>query len=62
MKATKGKITIYNKTKFSKSKNKDRGFGEYTCYYKGHSIDVFVVYSPKAAIRVINKLIKKGEI
>ena len=58
----KGKIKIYNPEKFSKSKNKDRGFGEYTCYYKGHSIDVWGVYSPKAAIRKINRLIKKGEL
>lgn len=56
------KIKIYDKHKYSKSKNKDRGFGSYICYYKGHSIDVWGVYSPKAAIRKINKLIKKGEL
>lgn len=53
MKATKGKIKIYEPLK-------ERG--SYICYYKKHSIDVFGVNSPKAAIRVINKLIKKGEI
>lgn len=56
MKFTKGKIKVYNPEKFSKSKNKDRGFGSYICYYKGHSIDIFGVYSPKAAVRLVRKL------
>ena len=60
MKQTKGKIKIYQPFKFSRTK--DKGFASYTCYYKGHSIDVFGVYSPKAAIRLFNKLIKKGEL
>lgn len=60
MKQTKGKIKIYQPFKFSRTK--DKGFASYTCYYKGHSIDVFGVYSPKAAIRLVNKLIKKGEL
>lgn len=54
------KIKIYDKHKWSKSK--DRGYASYVCYYKGHSIDVFGVYSPKAAIRKINKLIKLGKL
>lgn len=62
MKFTKGKIKIYNPVKYSKSKNKDRGFGSYICYYKGHSIDVWGVYSPKAAIRKLNKMINLGEL
>lgn len=53
MKTTKGKIKIYEPLK---------GRGSYICYYKGHSIDVFGVNSPKAAIRLVNKLIKKGEL
>ena len=57
MKQTKGKIKIYQPFKFSRTK--DKGFASYTCYYKGHSIDVFGVYSPKAAIRLVNKLIQK---
>lgn len=60
MKQTKGKIKIYQPFKFSRTK--DKGFASYTCYYKGHSIDVFGTYSPKAAIRLVNKLIKKGEL
>ena len=60
MKQTKGKIKIYQPFKFSRTK--DKGFASYTCYYKGHSIDVFGVYSPKAAIRLVNKLIQKGEL
>ena len=60
MKQTKGKIKIYQPFKFSRTK--DKGFASYTCYYKGHSIDVFGVYSPKAAIRLVNKLIKNGEL
>ena len=55
-------VKIYDKHKWSKSRNYDRGYGCYTCYYKGNSIDVWNVYSPKAAIRRINKLIKKGEL
>jgi len=47
--------------KWNKSRNYDRGYGCYTCYYKGNSIDVWGVYSPKAAIRRIIKGIKKGE-
>ena len=54
------KIRIYQPFKFSRTK--DKGFASYTCYYKGHSIDVFGVYSPKAAIRLVNKLIQKGEL
>lgn len=56
------KIKIYDKHKWNKSRNYDKGCGSYTCYYKGNSIDVWHVYSPKAAIRCINKLIKKGEL
>lgn len=47
--------------KWNKSRNYDIGYGCYTCYYKGNSIDVWGVYSPKAAIRRIIKGIKKGE-
>lgn len=54
------KIKIYDKHKWSRSK--DKGYASYVCYYKGHSIDVFGVYSPKAAIRTVIKLIKKGEL
>ena len=57
MKQTKGKIKIYQSFKFSRTK--DKGFASYTCYYKWNSIDVFGVYSPKAAIRLVNKLIQK---
>ena len=60
MKQTKGKIKIYQPFKFSRTK--DKGFASYTCYYNGHSIDVFGAYSPKAAIRLVNNLIKKGEL
>lgn len=60
MKQTKGKVKIYQPFKFSHTK--DKGFASYTCYYKRHSIDVFGAYSPKAAIRLVNKLIKKGEL
>lgn len=56
------KIKIYDKHKWNKSRNYDKGVGCYTCYYKGRSIDVWNVYSPKAAIRRLNKLIKKGEL
>lgn len=56
------KIKIYDKHKWNKSRNYDKGCGNYTCYYKGNPIDVWRVYSPKAAIRCINKLIKKGEL
>lgn len=63
MKPTKGKIKIYNPYKYSRSKNKEwHGFASYICYYKGHSIDVYGKYSPKAAIRLINKLIKAGKL
>ena len=58
MKPTKGKIKIYYPQKFSKSRNYDRGYGGYTCYYKGNSIDVCGVYSPKAAVRKIIKYYK----
>ena len=58
--ATKGKIKIYFPEKFNKSRNYDRGAASYICYYKGESIDVFGVYSPKAAIRKVNKFIKKN--
>lgn len=34
----------------------------YTCYYRGWSVDVWGVYSPKAAIRRINKMIKNGDL
>lgn len=61
-KPTKGKIKIYEPFKYSRSKNKDKGFASYTCYYKGHSIDVYGKYSPKAAVRSVLKLIKKGEL
>lgn len=54
------KIKIYDKHKWSKSK--DKGYASYVCYYKGHSIDVFGVYSPKAAVRKINKMIKLGKL
>lgn len=62
-KSTKGKIKIYEPIKYSRSKNKEwRGFASYICYYKGHSIDVYGKYSPKAAVRSILKLIKRGEL
>ena len=62
-KPTKGKIKIYEPFKYSRSQNKGwRGFTSYTCYYKGHSIDVYGKYSPKAVVRCILKLIKKGEL
>ena len=32
------KIKIYDKHKWNKSRNYDRGCGSYTCYYKGNSI------------------------
>lgn len=54
------KIEVNPNSKWNKSRNYDRGFGSYICYYKGQSIDVFGVYSPKAAIRRIKKLIKIG--
>jgi hypothetical protein len=54
------KIKIYDKHKWSRSR--DKGYASYICYYKGHSIDIFGVYSPKAAIRKINKLIKLGKL
>lgn len=60
MKQTKGKVKIYEPFKFNRIK--DKGFASYICYYKGHSIDAFGVYSPKAAIRLVNKLIKNGEL
>ena len=56
---TKGKIKIYFKKKINKTRKNDRGAASYICYYKGESIDVFGVYSPKAAIRKVNKYIKK---
>lgn len=56
------KLKIYNPHKWSKSRNKDRGFGSYTVYYKNHSIDVYGVYSPKAAIRKVLNLIKRGDL
>lgn len=54
------KIEVNPNSKWNKSRNYDRGLGSYICYYKGQSIDVFGVYSPKAAIRRIKKLIKIG--
>ena len=54
------KIKIYDKHKWSRSR--DKGYASYICYYKGHSIDIFGVYSPKAAIRKINKMIKLGKL
>lgn len=56
----KGKIKIPDSTKFSRSK--DKGCAGHVCYYKGHSIDVWGVYSPKAAVRVIRRMIKNNEI
>lgn len=56
------KIKIYDKHKWNKSRNYDKGMGSYICYYKGHSIDVYGVYSPKAAIRCIRKMIKNGNL
>ena len=56
------KLKIYDPHKWSKSRNKDRGFGSYTVYYKNHSIDVYGVYSPKATIRKVLNLIKKGDL
>ena len=55
-------IKIYDKHKWNKSRNYDKGMGSYTCYYKGRSIDVWGVYSPKAAIRCIRKMIKNGKL
>ena len=54
------RIKIYQGQKLNKSRNYDKGFGSYICYYKGQSIDVCGVYSPKAAIRLVKKMIKKG--
>jgi hypothetical protein len=51
-----------SKEKWNKSRNKDKRLGSYIVYYKGTSIDVFGVYSPKAAIRKCRKLVEKGEI
>lgn len=59
MKNTKGKIKIYEPFKYSHSRNKDKGKGSYICYYKEKFIDVFGMYSPKAAIRLVRKLIKR---
>lgn len=47
-----------SKEKWNKSRNKDKGLGSYIVYYNGTSIDVFGVYSPKAAIRKCRKYIK----
>ena len=60
MESTKGKFKIYDPVKYSKSKNKDKGFACYTIYYKGLSFDVYGVYSPKAAVRTIIKCLRKG--
>lgn len=57
----KVKIDKESYHKWNKSRNYDKGYGCYTCYYNGNSIDVYGVYSPKAAIRRIIKGIKKGE-
>ena len=56
------KIEKESRHKWNKSRNYDKGVGSYTCYYKGWSVDVWGVYSPKAAIRCIRKMIKKGEL
>ena len=55
-------IKIYDKHKWNKSRNYDKGMGSYTCYYKGWSVDVWNVYSPKAAIRRIRKMIKNADL
>ena len=60
MKFTKGKLKIYDPVKYSKSRNKDKGFGCYTVYYGRVSFDVYGVYSPKAAVRTIIKCLKNG--
>lgn len=52
------KLKLYIKHKWNKSRNYDKGYGCYTVYHKGFSIDVFGVYSPKAAIRRVLKLMK----
>lgn len=57
--STIGKIKIYHPTKFNKSKNYDKGYGSYICYYNGISYDIFGVYSPKAAIRKFIKYVLK---
>lgn len=56
------KIEKECRNKWNKSRNYDKGMGSYTCYYRGWSVDVWGVYSPKAAIRRIRKMIKKGEL
>jgi hypothetical protein len=61
-KSKKLRYTTHSLDKFNKSKNKEKGLGSYVVYYNGHSIDIFGVYSPKAAIRKCRKLIEKGEI
>lgn len=52
------KLKPYIKHKWNKSRNYDKGYGCYTVYHKGFSIDIFGVYSPKAAIRRVLKLMK----
>lgn len=57
-KSKKLRYTINTLYKFNKSRNKEKGLGSYIVYYNGHSIDIFNVYSPKAAIRKCRKYIK----
>lgn len=57
-KSKKLRYTINTLYKFNKSRNKEKGLGSYIVYYNGHSIDIFGVYSPKAAIRICRKYIK----
>jgi hypothetical protein len=52
------RYTINTLYKFNKSRNKEKGLSSYIVYYNGHSIDIFGVYSPKAAIRKCRKYIK----
>lgn len=56
------KIDKEQRHKWNKSRNYDKGMGSYTCYYKGSSVDVWGVYSPKAAIRQLIKAIKRGDV
>lgn len=54
------KYRCHDKIKYNKSRNYDKGLGCYIVYYNNHSYDIFDVYSPKAAVRKIKKLIERG--